>query len=365
MGKKKTAKKKQDTKNIYSEVQETICKSKDNDEEQRRSTRIAALLVIVAAVWAICNFSWKLLAKTILVVPQTGVLFWWIVGGFSIIVASALIILIYILDFIVTDLQRYNLKNPDYQSCDEKSDIRFQSLVDNTIIHLQMIYIYIASSLVIDAICSDGWERVEFIIIIIIIIILFLVLLYKYRKKMKKDKVWKTLKKYGCKFIILVIVSSLCLVFVINIVYPKTATINVLFESDGQIVLYNSSGEFEYNMQIEVDGAEGVVYKNNVEISNEDIPNLLRSREEVYGIGVNNKEKDEKKDNGVIMEKEQLCWKYFFDLNNEVDKKLDEGRMYYIVITVDRDKKSYEVVNQFYKENDQYVFCTENITKTY
>ena len=55
----------------------------------------------------------------------------------------------------------------------------------------------------------------------------------------------------------------------------------------------------------------------------------------------------------------------FFDLNNEVDKKLDEGRMYYIVITVDRDKKSYEVVNQFYKENDQYVFCTENITKTY
>ncbi len=365
MGKKKTSKKKQDTKPNYPEVQETIGKSKDNDEEQRRSTRLGALLAIVAAVWALCNFSWKLLAKTISVVPQTGVLFWWIAGGFSIIIAVALIILIYILDFIATDLQRYNLKNTDYQSYDEKSDIRFQSLVDNTIIHLQMLYIYMASSLVIDAICSDGWEKVEFIIIIIIIIILFLMMLYRHRKELTKDKMWKAFKKYGCKFAILALVSFLCLVFVAIVVYPKTATINVLFESDGQIMLQNSSGEFEYNMQIEIYDSEGVVYKKDIEISDEDIPNLLRSREEVYDMSANTKDKNEKRDNNVIPGKEQLYWKYIIDLNDDKDKKLEEGKTYYIVITVDHDKKSFEVVNQFYKVNDKYVFCMENITKTY
>lgn len=364
MGKKKTSKKKQDTKPNYPEVQETIGKSKDNDEEQRRSTRLGALLVIVAAVWAICNFSWKLLEKTFSVVPQ-GILFWWLAIGFSIVVTVALFILFYIICFIATDLQRHNLKNPDYKSYDEKSDNRFKSLVDNTIIYLQILCFYMASSLIIEAICSDGRDKLEYIVIIILFSIMFLVLLYMYRKEMTKDKVWKALKKYGCKFIILVFVSSLCLVSVINIVYPKTATINVLFESDGQIVLQNSSGEFDYNMQIEVDGAEGGVYKNNVEISNEDIPNLLRSREEVYDMSANTKDKNEEKDNNVIPEKEQLYWKYIIDLNDEMDKELDEGRTYDIVITVDRDKKSYEVFNQFYIANGQYVFCIENITKTY
>lgn len=364
MGKKKTAKKKQDTKPNYPEVQEIIGKSKDNDEEQRRSTRLGALLAIVAAVWAICNFSWKYLAKTFSVVPQ-GVLFWWLGIGFSIIVSIAFIILIYILGFIATDLQRYNLKNPDYKSYDEKSDIRFQSLVDNTILYLQILCVYMASSLVIDAICSDGWEKLEYIVIIILFSIMFLMLLYMYRKELKKDKMWKILKKYGCKFAILAFVSSLCLVFVVNVVYPKTATINVLFESDGQIVLQNSSGKFEYNMQFEIYDSEGVVYKNDIEISDEDISNLLRSREEVYDMSANTKDKNENKDNNVIPEKEQLYWKYIIDLNDDEDKKIEEGRKYYIVITVGHDKKSYEVVNQFYKVNGKYVFCTENITKTY
>lgn len=365
MGKKKISKKKQDTKPNYPEVQETIGKSKDNDEEQRRSTRIAVLLVIVAAVWTICNFFWKLLKKTILVVPQTGILFWWIAGGFSIIAAIAFIILIYILCFIATDLQRYNLKNPDYKSYDEKSDIKFQSLVDNTILYLQILCVYMASSLVIDAICSDGWEKLEYIAIIILFSIMFLMLLYMYRKELKKDKMWKAFKKYGCKFAILALVSFLCLVFVANVVYPKTATINVLFESDGQIMLQNSSGEFEYNMQIEIYDSEGVVYKKNIEILDEDIPNLLRSREEVYDMSANTKDKNEKRDNNVIPGKEQLYWKYIMDLNDNRDKKLEEGKTYYIIITVDHDKKSYEVANQFYKVNDKYVFCTENITKTY
>ena len=364
MEKKKTAKKKQDTKTNYPEVQETMVHCKNNDEEQRRSTRLGALLIIVAAVWAICNFSWKLLEKTFSVVPQ-GILFWWLAIGFSIVVAVALFILFYIICFIATDLQRYNLKNHDYKSYDEKSDNRFKSLVDNTIIYLQILCFYMASSLIIEAICSDGRDKLEYIVIIILFSIMFLVLLYMYRKEMTKDKVWKALKKYGCKFIILAFVSSLCLVSVINIVYPKTATINVLFESDGKIVLQNSSGEFKYNIEIEIGSVEGVVYKKNIELLNEDIPNLLRSREEVYGIDANNKDKIEKNDNGVIHGKEQLYWKYFFDLNNDMDKKLDEGRMYHIVITVGRDKKSYEVANQFYKENDQYVFCTEEITNTY
>ena len=130
-------------------------------------------------------------------------------------------------------------------------------------------------------------------------------------------------------------------------------------------MLQNSSGEFEYNMQIEIYDSEGVIYKDNMEISDEDIPNLLRSREEVYDMSANAKGKNEEKDINVIPEKEQLYWKYIIDLNDEMDKELDEGRMYQIVITVDRDKKSYEVVNQFYKVNDKYVFCTENITKTY
>lgn len=364
MGKKKTAKKKQDTKPNYPEVQETIGKSKDNDEEQRRSTRLGALLAIVAAVWAICNFSWKYLEKTLLVVPQ-GVLFWWLGIGFSIIIAIALIILIYIFGFIATDLQRYNLKNPDYKSYDEKSDIKFHSLVDNTILYLQILCVYMASSLIIGAICSDGLEKLEYIVIIILFSIIFLMLLYMYRKELTKDKVWKTLKKYGCKFAILALVSFLCLVFVAIVVYPKTATINVLFESDGQIMLQNSSGEFEYNMQIEIYDSEGVVYKKDIEISDEDIPNLLRSREEVYDMSANTKDKNEKRDNNVIPGKEQLYWKYIIDLNDDKDKKLEEGKTYYIVITVDHDKKSFEVVNQFYKVNDKYVFCMGNITKTY
>ena len=365
MVKKKIAKKKQDTKTIYPEIQETIGKSKDNDEEQRRTTRLGALLEIVTFVYTICDISWKSMKKMFLGVPQTGILFWWIRMEFLIIGATVSIVLCHIVWYIVTDLQQYNLKNSNYKLFDKESDNRFQRLINNTIIYSQILCVYMASSLIIGAICSDGLEKLEYIVIIILFSIMFLMLLYMYRKELTKDKVWKTLKKYGCKFTILTLVSFLCSVIVINIDYSKTATINVLFETDGQIVLQNSSGEFEYNMQIEIYDSEGVIYKDNMEISDEDIPNLLRSREEVYAIGTNNKDNIETNDKGVIYGKEQLHWKYFFDLNNEMDKKLDEGRMYQIVITVDRDKKSYEVVNQFYKVNDKYVFCTEDITKTY
>lgn len=78
MGKKKIAKKKQDTKNIHLEVRETIDKSKDNDEEQRRTTRLGALLEIFTFVYTICDISWKSMKKMFLGVPQTGILFWWI-----------------------------------------------------------------------------------------------------------------------------------------------------------------------------------------------------------------------------------------------------------------------------------------------
>ena len=325
MGKKKTAKKKQDTKPNYPEVQEIIGKSKDNDEEQRRSTRLGALLEIVAFGYTICNISWKCLKKMFFAVPQTGILFLWLRIGFSIIFAIELIVFCYI-------------------------------------VYLQMLCVYMTSSLVINAKYSNGWEKLEYIAIIILFSIMFLMLLYMCRGEITKEKVWNTLKKYSCKFVILAFVSSLCLVFVIN---TKTATINVLFETDGQIVLQNSSWEFEYNMQIEIYDSKGVVYKDNIEISDEDIPNLLRSREEVYDMSANTKDKNEKKDNNVIPEKEQLYWKYIIDLNDDKDKKLEEGKTYYLVITVDHDKKSYEIVNQFYKVNDQYVFCTENITKTY
>lgn len=273
--------------------------------------------------------------------------------------------LCHIVWYIITDLQRYNLKNSNYKLFDKESDNRFQRLINNTIIYSQILCVYMASSLIIGAICSDGLEKLEYIVIIILFSIIFLMLLYMYRKELTKDKVWKTLKKYGCKFAILALVSFLCLVFVAIVVYPKTATINVLFESDGQIMLQNSSGEFEYNMQIEIYDSEGVVYKNDIEISDEDISNLLRSREEVYDMSANTKDKNENKDNNVIPEKEQLYWKYIIDLNDDEDKKIEEGRKYYIVITVGHDKKSYEVVNQFYKVNGKYVFCTENITKTY
>lgn len=362
MGKKKTAKKKQDTKPNYPEVQEIIGKSKDNDEEQRRSTRLGALLEIVAFGYTICNISWKCLKKMFFAVPQTGILFLWLRIGFSIIFAIELIVFCYIVWYIITDLQRYNLKNSNYKLFDKRSDDRYQSLVDNTIVYLQMLCVYMTSSLVINAKYSNGWEKLEYIAIIILFSIMFLMLLYMCRGEITKEKVWNTLKKYSCKFVILAFVSSLCLVFVIN---TKTATINVLFETDGQIVLQNSSWEFEYNMQIEIYDSKGVVYKDNIEISDEDIPNLLRSREEVYDMSANTKDKNEKKDNNVIPEKEQLYWKYIIDLNDDKDKKLEEGKTYYLVITVDHDKKSYEIVNQFYKVNDQYVFCTENITKTY
>lgn len=330
---------------------------KDLDLDHRRTSRTGTIISIFAVLCTVFGILWKFTIKSYTIIPQFKLTYYWVTIGFLLAVSIAVVIIKDIILFIVADLQRYNLRKQNYKEFDEKSDDLFNALVDDFVSYLKVILTYMLSLIIMDAILCDDKSRWIYIVIIIEILVCMLVIIWFFREKITKEKITAAVKKYLKKIGVLLVFMLFCFEIAVIIAFQKQATINCTFGTNGEIELCNSSGIFNYGLNIEIYDEESRVYEKNIKIQDKDIPNLLRSREEVYKENIG-----EKNNRGYIWDKELLNWKYVLDLK---DLNIDDEKVYYIEITVNYDGNYYEIKNEFYKNSNTYLFCTEKSTKTY
>ena len=101
----------------------------DVDREQRRNTRLGAIIAIVAIVGTACAFLFKMTVSTLNVWSEHGVTYWYLKGLFLSALSISVIIFIDIVIYVISDLKRHDISNENYKQYDQISDEKYKYLL--------------------------------------------------------------------------------------------------------------------------------------------------------------------------------------------------------------------------------------------
>lgn len=101
------------------------------EKEQRRTTRLGAIIAIVAVIGTLCAFLFKMTISSLNVWSEQGVMYWYLQALFSFALSTSVIIFIDIVLYVISDLKRYNTLDQNYKQYDQESDNRYMYLLRN------------------------------------------------------------------------------------------------------------------------------------------------------------------------------------------------------------------------------------------
>ena len=94
------------------------------EKEQRRTTRLGAIVAIVAVIGTLCVFLFKMSMAALNVWSEQGVMYWYLQALFLFALSTSVIIFIDIVLYVISDLKRYNTLDQNYKQYDQESDNR-------------------------------------------------------------------------------------------------------------------------------------------------------------------------------------------------------------------------------------------------
>ena len=101
------------------------------EKEQRRTTRLGAIIAIVAVIGTLCAFLFMMTISSLTVWSEQGVMYWYLQALFSFALSTSVIIFIDIVLYVISDLKRYNTLDQNYKQYDQESDNRYMYLLSD------------------------------------------------------------------------------------------------------------------------------------------------------------------------------------------------------------------------------------------
>lgn len=326
----------------------------DAEKEQRRTTRLGAIIAIVAVIGTLCAFLFKMTIRLLNIWAEQGVMYWYLQVLLALSLSTSVIIFIDIVLYVISDLKRYNMLDPNYERYNQESDMKYRNLFDDFRIYIILLFFVFTLIIPLSAIYGEGiqkWGGILFFCFCVFFGILFGAKEIKHKSKEEIKKILLTIGDKIVKWIIVVLFCfTISLIFIVN----KKATINVSYSADGIVEICNTSAENYNGLDIEIWNMNGeTIYKEPV-----DKEKLLFAREDKY---INNEVDGEKVAEGILINSEYLHWKYIFDLKEVVNK----SGQYYISITVHQNSKRVYLLNSISVENNEYTFAKDSMEKEY
>lgn len=326
----------------------------DVDKEQRRATRLGAIIAIVAIVGALCTFLFKMTINSLNIWSERGIIYWYLQSLFSLALSTSVIIFIDIVWYVISDLKRYNTEASDYKQYDSVSDTRYKYLLNDFKIYIIMLILVVMVSIPLSIIYTEEGERWSSILASCFCAFLGMALLVIWIKDKSREDIKKALFFVGEKIWKWVIVGFLCLAIGVIFVANNKAIINVKYNINGTVEICNTSSENYSGMDIVIcNMADEKIYEKSVEKEE-----LLFAKEEKY---VNDSVGGKKVAEGILINDEWLHWKYIFDLK----EAMSEPGKYYMSIIAHQDGKSALLVNSFLVDEKEYIFAQDHIEKEY
>lgn len=251
------------------------------------------------------------------------------VERFLIPLSATLLICFDIILFVIADLNRYNLKDDDYQKYDTESDLRYSSMINDFKIMLGVFFVLIFFIAIINGFLQKKLQGVMVIVFCFLLIALGGIILI--RKRVRKEVEWIRIWNVIQRLLVLIMVLLIVLVITITLVSNNSAKVDVLFDEEGSLV-------------------------DNINISEKDV---LQAKEST-GQRVKN-------DNGDEIGKAQKIsgempyWKYQYKIN---ELEIPDGK-YWVQIDILQEQRTLRSINMFEVENTMYSFCKDNIHKEY
>ena len=324
------------------------------EKEQRRTTRLGAIIAIVAVIGTLCAFLFKMTISSLTVWSEQGVMYWYLQALFSFALSTSVIIFIDIVLYVISDLKRYNTLDQNYKQYDQESDNRYMYLLSDFRIYTIMIIFVFILSIPLSAIYGEESQKWSGILVSCLCAVVGIVLVVQWVKHKSKEEIKRIFLKVGGKIAEWMFVALLCFAISAIFIVNNKATISVSYNADGIVEICNTSAENYNGLDIEIWNMDGEkIYTESVEKEK-----LLFAREGKY---VNNEVEGEKVAEGILINSECLHWKYMFDLKEVIN----ESGEYCVSITVHQDGKSAFLINSLSVENKEYIFAKDSMEKDY
>ncbi|WP_099467251.1 hypothetical protein [Konateibacter massiliensis] len=334
---------------------DTTVKEKEiqDKKENRRSIRLGTIIAIVAILSTICTILYKMTRNVINIWPESGHLYYiymWIL--FLAPLGATVVIFFEIIWFIIGDLKRYNILDEKYEEYDTLSDKRYFRLISDFKFLIEVLVFIILLVIPVSIYLYEAPFKYVYVgaVMVLCIVGIFIFIPQLKKKKIQFGKIIIFFKRIGTW------VLTCFLIFTFVILQHKVAHLEVNYESDGIITLINKSDENFVSLKVSVGNSDLV---NSFVEDNIDKSELLFAKETKH-ISAKNDEGNEI-GSAQVLSGEILYWKYQYLLN---DVKLEPGS-YIIVITVQQDNRSIEIMNEFKLSNGIYTFGQNRIEKEY
>ena len=326
----------------------------DVEKEQRRNTRLGAIIAIVAIVGTACAFLFKMTVNTLNVWSEHGVTYWYLKGLFLSALSISVIIFIDIVIYVISDLKRHNISNENYKQYDQISDEKYKNLLTEFKIYILMLFFIYSLVIPLSAIYVESEQRWSSIVASVFCLFFVIRLFVMWMKGKSREDIKKSLINVIEKSGKLAFVGLLCLILGLVFVTNTTTTVKVKYELDGIVEICNTSAENYYGLDIAICNMDDEqIFEKSVEKEE-----LLLAKEDKY---VKDEVDGKKGAEGILLNSEWLHWKYIFDLKEIVD---EQGK-YYISVMVYQKGKSALLLNSFLVEENEYTFAQDSIEKEY
>lgn len=358
MGKKKQVKERQIKEiAIYITQENGGCeevKQNQSDWEHRRTTRLGAILAIIAVIGALGTIVLKLTMGFLNIWSQNGFIYWYFQTLFSMTLSMIVIMVINIVQFVLADLRRYNILDCNYKHYDEKSDAAYLLLLSDFKIYIRILFILFTLIIPLSVLYSEKSQRWIGIMVSGVLIVAVAILFIDWIRHKSIEEIKQGVVPVWIKIAKLVFTGLICYIVGTAFVINGKETIHINYSTNGYVEIDNTSSTNYDELKIEIfDKNDKLIYNESINKSK-----LLFAREEKYIIN----EVDENKIvEGLSLGSELLHWKYVFDLASKVE---DVGQ-YYIAITVNQGTKRVVVENMFNVVNNDYTFAKSSIDKDY
>lgn len=324
------------------------------EKEQRRTTRLGAIVAIVAVIGTLCVFLFKMSMAALNVWSEQGVMYWYLQALFLFALSTSVIIFIDIVLYVISDLKRYNTLDQNYKQYDQESDNRYMYLLNDFRIYTIMLFFVFILSIPLSIIYGEKSQNWSGILNSCLCVFAGIVFIVQWIKHKSKAEIKRILLKVGEKIVEWLLVALFCFTISAIFIVKNKATISVSYNADGIVEICNTSAESYNGLDIEIYNMDGgIIYTESVEKEK-----LLFAREDKC---VNNEVDGEKVAEAILINSECLHWKCMFDLKEVIN----ESGEYCVSITVHQDGKSAFLLNSLSVENKEYIFAKDSMEKDY
>lgn len=169
------------------------------EKEQRRTTRLGAIIAIVAVIGTICAFLFKMTISSLNVWSERGVIYWYLQALFSFALSTSVIIFIDIVLYVISDLKRYNMLDQNYKQYDQESDNRYMYLLSDFRIYTIMIIFVFILYIPLSAIYGEESQKWSGILVSCLCAVVGIVLVVQWVKLKSKEEIKRIFLKVGKK----------------------------------------------------------------------------------------------------------------------------------------------------------------------